>query len=246
MFLPGCSRIRPARERPLYEAAIDTLVHLHSMAAPGWAQPYAAADMADLAALAATWYRAGILDGRDTAAEAEIADTLRPLLERVAAPHPVLILRDYHAENLIWLPQRSGIARVGLLDFQDAMLGHAAYDIVSLLEDARRDVSAGTRDAMIARYVDATGVDAAEFRAAFHVMGAQRNLRIVGVFARLCLRDGKPHYLDLIPRVWAHLMSDLDHPDLAALKSVVQDTLPPPDQTALQKLRVKCAKPPTP
>ena len=148
-----------------------------------------------------------------------------------------MILRDYHAENLIWLPGRKGIARVGLLDFQDAMTGHRAYDLVSLLQDVRRDVPAGIETRMLARYIDGSGTNDHAFRTAYAVLGAQRNLRILGVFARLATDYGKPRYVDLIPRVWAHLVRDLDHPALAPVAQMLVDTLPAPSPETLQRLR---------
>ena len=151
------------------------------------------------------------------------------------------VLRDYHAENLLWLPDRPGLRKVGLLDFQDAMRGHRAYDLVSLLQDARRDVSRDTEILMITHYVDHWGGNPASFDTAYHVLGTQRNLRILGVFARLCLRDGKAHYLDLIPRVWGYLIRDLDHAALGPLRAIVHEILPPPTETVLQRLKSKCA-----
>lgn len=130
----------------------------------------------------------------------------------------VLVHRDYHADNLMWLPERRGSARVGLLDFQDGVYGDAAYDVVSLLEDARRDVPQPLADAMIARYIAASGVDPQQFRAAYAVLGAQRNCKIIGIFSRLAARDGKLHYLHMLPRVWRHLEHDVTHPQLVELQ----------------------------
>ncbi|MFT6775685.1 MAG: aminoglycoside/choline kinase family phosphotransferase [Paracoccaceae bacterium] len=159
-----------------------------------------------------------------------------------AAPGAALVLRDYHAENLIWLPDRAGPARVGLLDHQDALIGHPAYDLASVLEDARRDTSPTLRAAMLARYCAATGADPDTFGAAFAILAAQRNLKIVGIFARLCIRDGKPSYVDLIPRVWAHLARDLAHPALADLAQFVAAHVPPPDAPVLARLRALAGK----
>jgi aminoglycoside/choline kinase family phosphotransferase len=124
-----------------------------------------------------------------------------------------------------------------LLDFQDAMTGDPAYDLVSLLMDARRDVSPEVEDAMIGHYAKTRGLDRAAFETRYHVAGAQRNLRILGVFARLSRRDGKRHYVDLIPRVWGHLMRNLDHPALAGVAAKVKTDLPPPDHAVLERLR---------
>ena len=113
-----------------------------------------------------------------------------------------LLLRDFHKDNLLWLPQRPGVRACGLLDFQDAQRGHPSYDLVSLIEDARRDVSPAVQAACLARYLAATGLDAKDFRTGFALMAAQRHARIIGLFVRLLRRDGKPEYLPHLPRVW--------------------------------------------
>jgi N-acetylmuramate 1-kinase len=235
----------PALETHLYEAATDVLVHLHAAPPPIGLAAYDGPVMLDMAALAWRWYRAGAV-AEDAAAEAAFRAAFAPVLARHVAPTPVLIQRDYHAENLLWLPDRIGPARVGLLDFQDAMLGHPAYDLVSVLQDARRDVPPAIEDAMIARYVAATGQDDGAFRASYAVLGVQRNLRILGVFARLCMMGGKAHYIDLIPRVWALLRRDLAHPALATVAPHVIDSLPAPTTDILGKLKDKCATIPKP
>jgi aminoglycoside/choline kinase family phosphotransferase len=145
------------------------------------------------------------------------------------------VLRDYHAENLLWLPARTGLGRVGLLDYQDALRGHPVYDLISLVEDARRDVGPGIAARLKARYVAARGLDATEFGEACAVLAAQRNLKIVGIFARLARRDGKRQYLRLIPRVWAHLQRDLSHPALAPLAGLVAQMIPAPTPERLAR-----------
>ena len=230
----------PSLETTLYEAATDALVLLHRQAPPPDLDLYDAHIMADMAALAFDWYARGT--GHDYAeARQEFYAKIGSVLAEHAAECTVLIQRDYHAENLLWLPDREGVARVGLLDFQDAMLGHPAYDLVSLLQDARRDVPPEIETAMIARYVAETSTDLDAFETAYRCLGAQRNLRILGVFARLCLRDGKPGYLDLVPRVWAHLQNDLRHPALAPVSSLLASSMPVPSPELLAKLREKCA-----
>jgi aminoglycoside/choline kinase family phosphotransferase len=137
---------------------------------------------------------------------------------RLAACPAGLTLRDYHAENLIHLPEREGHACVGILDFQDAVMGHPAYDLVSLLEDARRNVDRKLAVPLKARFVAQAGIeDPAGFDAAYAVLGAQRNAKILGIFVRLALRDGKKRYLDLLPRVARHFVADLQHPALMQL-----------------------------
>lgn len=237
-------------EKNLYCAAVDVLVALHRHTPPNGLESYTTSLMAEKAALAGQWYAGGSAhepepDSEHPTARA-IASAIAPLLAEFASDSTVLIQRDYHAENLLWLPERQGVARVGLLDFQDALVGHPAYDLVSLLEDARRDVPLALQEAMITRYLESTGAQEAGFRRAYALLGAQRNLRILGVFARLSLHFGKPHYIDLIPRVWGHLQRDLSHPDLAGLSGVVANVLPVPDTERLARLKQRCATVPTP
>ena len=156
-----------------------------------------------------------------------------------------ILLRDFHAENLIWLPNRSGVARVGLLDFQDAMIGPACYDLVSLLWDARRDVAQSTIKQMITHFAGCTGRLQQDTQTAFAVIGLQRNLRILGIFARLCIRDGKARYIDFIPRVWRYVQTSLTHPSLTKLKAEIDPVLPEPTPGNLTRLRQKCATAPT-
>lgn len=141
------------------------------------------------------------------------------------------ILRDYHSPNLLWLPEREGVERVGVIDFQDAMRGHAAYDLVSLLQDARRDIPVALEADLYAYYCEAraradSGFDAEGFCAAYAVLGAQRNSKILGIFARLAKRDGKHGYLAHIPRVSSYLERDLAHPALAGLRAWFAEHLP--------------------
>ncbi len=233
----------PQSEPALYEAATDLLAALHAHPPPDGTPDYGPPEMADRARLAALWYRPGLAGRSPDARDAEAADALeravRAALEAHAPGRPVLVLRDYHAENLLWLPGRAGVARVGLLDFQDAAAGHPAYDLVSLVQDARRDVPVALHDAMIARYAAATGADAAGLRSACAVLGAQRALRILGVFARLSLRDGKTGYAALMPRTWDLLQRDLAHPACAELREAVAQTLPAPDAAGLTRIRAR-------
>ena len=231
---------QPALEPALYEAATDVLLTLHSHPAPADLPAYDAPLMAELAALAFDWYAAG-LGPVPVETKQMFLSEMQALLAPLAAQSDVLIQRDYHAENLLWRPDRSGVARVGLLDFQDAMVGHRAYDLVSLLQDARRDVPGDIAAGMIRHYTDQSGCDPGRFAAAYHLLGAQRNLRILGVFARLCIRDAKPGYIDLIPRVWDHLMTDLAHPALARVAPMILQAIPAPDPANLTRLRDQCA-----
>lgn len=224
----------PAMETSLYEAAVDLLAALHAHPAPMDLPAPDAAKLAAMTAPAADWY-VGHGTAQPALADA-LARALTPLLSSLADSPRVLAHRDFHAENLIWLPQATGIGRVGVLDFQDAFAGHAAYDLVSLLEDARRDLAPGLCTQLIARHAATTGTNPAKLDRALAILGAQRNLRILGVFVRLARAHGKPRYLSLLPRVWHHLMGDLVHPDLADLRRIVTDALPPPDPTLLKDL----------
>lgn len=234
-----------APEQTLYSAAIDALALLHRQPVPQDTTAYDADRWAGLAGLAYDWYLFGVQGEMRPAAKQAFSRAMQSALQHNTSSTQVLILRDFHAENLIWLPGRVGEKRVGLLDFQDAMSGHRAYDLVSLLEDARRDVSPDLRDQMLDRYIAVTDSDAAKLQAAFATLGAQRNLRIIGVFARLSLHFGKPNYIDLLPRVWRHLLRDLEHPRLAELRDIVLRDLPAPDKTAIGNLKKKCAAFPT-
>ncbi|MEP3051195.1 MAG: phosphotransferase [Erythrobacter sp.] len=204
--------VNPSGELAAYEAAVDALVELHQHS-PGPFPPYDLPTYQREAALLIEWYCPAQGLTIDAAGyHAAWQQALNPLLDGAGAR--VNVLRDYHAENIMLLGDPSSGAPQGLIDFQDALVGHPAYDLVSLLQDARRDVSEELEVAMFARYCDRASPDA-EFEADYARLGAQRNAKIVGVFTRLYKRDGKPRYLELIPRVWRALERDLAHPALA-------------------------------
>jgi len=230
----------PSCEAALYGPAVDVLCHLQAAPLPVGLPDLTADDWAKAAELAVTVYAQAA-----TSAAADPSGLVRVLgaALRAHADGPrVLILRDYHAENLLWLPGREGLARVGLLDFQLGQAGQPGYDLVSLLQDARRDVSPATEAAMIARFVATTGAKA--FAAHYAVLGAQRALRILGVFTRLCVTVGKPAYIRLIPRVWGHLQRNLAHPALADLRAVCDTVLAEPTAEVLHRIESLC--PPSP
>lgn len=239
-FARLCAAGEGAPESGLYAAAIDTLAVIQALPPPAGAAgftapPYDAAVLLREARLVLEWYAPPAADP-DLAAEFEAL--VRAAVAPVLAARPVPVMRDYHAENLLWLPARAGTARVGLLDYQDMLAGHPAYDLVSLLDDARRDVSPELRAAMMARYRErtGTGAEAEALARAAAILSAQRNLKILGIFARLARRDGKPRYLALLPRVWGHLTRTLAHPDLAPLAGFVARHLPPPDAATCARL----------
>jgi len=153
------------------------------------------------------------------------AAALKPVFEQPKT----LVLRDFHVDNLIRLDDREGVRRCGLLDFQDAAIGAGAYDLMSLLEDARRDVDENIADDMRERYFQAMNMAGPErdtFDAAYAILGAQRHTRVIGVFTRLCVRDAKPAYLVHIPRVWKMLERSLRHPALTDLKIWFDNHIP--------------------
>lgn len=203
----------------LYAAAVDILVALRDHPAGNW-RPYDRTELQREAALFVDWYCPAIglmvdADGYRAAWDVVLGEGL--------TDRPVTVLRDFHAENLMLLGDER---RLGLLDFQDALAGHPAYDLVSLLQDARRDVDPGIEDAMLARYRTATG-EGERFARAYHVLGAQRNAKILGIFTRLWQRDGKPRYPALCPRVWAYLERDLSFPVLAPVARWFDANVPP-------------------
>ncbi|MFY0633493.1 MAG: phosphotransferase [Vannielia sp.] len=227
----------PSRENALYLAATAVLIALHAAPLPESLQPYGPAEMAPMIGPAAEYYARAAGEPVTHEGWLHLTAALEEALLATNIAPPVLIHRDYHAENLLWLPERAGPARVGLLDFQDALAGHPAYDLASLLGDVRRDVPEPVKDACIRHYLAATGFDEALFRAAIATQGAQRNLRILGVFTRLCTVLKKPAYLSLMPRVWTLLMADLAHPDLATLREAVLETIPEPTPNRLERIR---------
>ncbi len=210
-----------AEPGPLYALATDVLIALHrrpsAEAVPADLPTYDAARYLDEACLLTDWYLPAVL-GEPTSAEArqEYVAAWLDVLKATDVKPRTLVLRDYHVDNLIRISQRQGVRGCGLLDFQDAVAGPAAYDVMSLLEDARRDVPPVLKDAMLARYLGAfPSLDRAAFKAAFRVLAAQRHAKVIGIFTRLCVRDGKPAYLRHIPRVWRLLNSALAAPQLA-------------------------------
>jgi aminoglycoside/choline kinase family phosphotransferase len=215
----------PADERAAYEAAVEALVALHRIA-PGPFAPYDMAVYAREAALLTEWYC--LAQGLDVDVAGYAAAWEEALAPMLARQNPgVTVLRDYHAENIMLLGGKAS-APQGLIDFQDALVGHPAYDLVSLLQDARRDVSVDLETAMLLHYAHHAGVADEEFLADYARLGAQRNAKIVGIFTRLNARDGKPRYLAMIPRVWDALERDLAHPALAPVAAWFDANIPDP------------------
>ena len=230
----GDARVRdhldavPQDERAVYEGAVEALVALTRLPAGPWAAYDWAVYLREVRLLV-EWYAPAVgLSVDEAGFEAAWEQVLAPVLARQASG--VTVLRDYHAENIMLLP--GGLKDQGLLDFQDALVGHPAYDLVSLLQDARRDVAPELEAAMLETYLAATGFEREAFLADYAVLGAQRNAKIVGIFVRLCRRDGKPRYLDMIPRVWAAMERDLAHPALAPVAAWFAANIPAPLRAA--------------
>jgi aminoglycoside/choline kinase family phosphotransferase len=215
----------PGRERAVYETAVDILAALHDHP-PGDVAPYVEAELVREARLFTDWYLPAV-----GVAEAPGYDAAwAPLWPQLLDAAPVLTLRDYHADNLMII-DRPGLRGLGLLDYQDALAGHPAYDLVSLLQDVRRVVSPELETAMLARYVAARqarpgGLDAAAFRTAYDILGAQRNIKILGVFTRLYVRDGKAGYPAFHPRLWQLVTRNLERPALASVAAWFAEHVP--------------------
>ena len=226
----------------LWSAAVDALVALRAIDPSG-----------PLSLLDGSAHRVPVYDARALAIETELVlDWLWPAVKGQPAPQTArevyvaawgdvisklvalpsgLVLRDYHSPNLIWLPEREGVRRVGIIDFQDAVLGPPAYDAVSLLQDARLDVPAGLEQRLADRYVAMAraadpAFDEEAFRFSYAALGCQRNAKILGIFARLSRRDGKHGYLAHIPRIWGYLERGLTHPGLAAVRAWYEEHWP--------------------
>jgi len=225
-------------ENGLYQAAVEVLAKIHAHDAPAnlsTDKPLFEYDLAALVAetdLLTQWFVPLALEREATNEEvAEHRALWRQALKALEDGRRVFVHRDYHAQNLLWLPERDGLARVGLIDFQDAVAGSPAYDLISLTEDARREVSSQLAETATAHYLAAMKrqgmpLEAANFRREMALMAAQRNAKIVGIFARLYRRDGKARYLAFLPRVWRYIERDLKHPALADLKAWYDRVIP--------------------
>lgn len=221
-------------EHDLYTAAIDVLVQLHRSTHPEKTPDYDYSLLMQECRLLTDWYLPNIgADFDIKQASEEYIEIWKDLLSNINFEEKVPVMRDYHADNLMWLPARNGVERVGLLDFQDAVIGSPVYDLISLLEDARRDVDEETVKACVTRYLkNRKSLDKKEFMVSYATIAAQRNCKIVGIFARLAIRDNKPKYLNYMPRVWGHLLNDVKHPALANLKKWINKYIPAPKRKA--------------
>jgi tRNA threonylcarbamoyl adenosine modification protein YjeE len=233
----------PAPIASRYAAAVDVLVALHGQTLPARLPVSPGLDYLlpsyDLdaflieAELLLDWYLPRQAVTVTSTLRAEFMALWSAALQAAEQAEATWVLRDYHSPNLLWLPDRSGLARVGLLDFQDAVMGPSAYDLASLLQDARVDVPEELETAQRSRYVVArrtaeSGFDGAAFEALYAIVAAQRATKILGIFARLERRDGKPQYLRHMPRVWSYLQRSLAHPALLRLRGWFDRHVPTP------------------
>ena len=223
-------------EIDLYTAAAETLAHLHKQPAPGvlssggetWPiLEFDALAVRTQSNLFAEWLHQFDARARMTDADRARWESVQAKLIEQAMTFPrEFQMRDYHAENLLWLPDREGVARVGLLDFQDAVRGWDAWDMAMLTQDARRSVSHEASEAAITRYLELTGKSREAFDERLAVIGTLNALRITGLFARLVKRDGKPRYLDFIPRQQMLLARNLQHPATRDVADFARDVAP--------------------
>lgn len=217
-------------EDALYATAVDLLIELHRRgdAVPAGLPAYGNGRLLDEAFLLPRWYLPA-MEGRPVSetARRSYGEAWLSLFPTVHARPRTLVLRDYHVDNLMVLPGRRGIAACGLLDFQDAVAGPAAYDLMSLLEDARRDLEPGLIEDMLGRYRAAfPDLDGDSFETAYAILAAQRHAKVIGIFTRLSVRDAKPAYLAHIPRVWRLLEAALEHPALARIRDWFERHVP--------------------
>lgn len=199
-----------SNELPFYEKACDVLLELHKLEAPSDVALYNNALLFREVMLLVDWYIPLQKKSMSVEEKARFKFLWFQLFDLLSKESQVLVLRDYHADNLMVLPKRAGHKGVGLLDFQDAVVGAKAYDLVSLLEDARRDLNEENRQKLFSYYIRKSGVDEKSFIQDYEILSLQRNIKIVGIFARLSVRDGKHSYLDLLPRVLTFVRARLN------------------------------------
>lgn len=228
-------------EYDLYEHAVDVLVNLHQVAPPTNTPPYSLSLLLQEASLLTMWYLPAFIQDKQRLeiAKEEYQEAWKQVLSHLPELPPVLLLRDYHSPNLMWLSERQGIRKVGLLDFQDAVVGSPAYDTVSLLEDARRDVAPEIANRLLEHYlqsVPAANRDA--FRAAYAILGAQRNCKVIGFLTRKLYQQNNANYLSLLPRMWRYLANDFSHPATQAIKAWI-DRYIPESERSIEALRAR-------
>jgi len=220
----------PTSQELHYSTILDTLILIRNAPIPALETP-TARTLCDATKLADEWY-----PNADSTVFDAFRAFLEPVLKETLTASATVSLRDFHADNIIWLPERANTRKPGLLDYQDAFLTHPAYDLMSLLTDARTEVSPSLRQRMIETYAARTGEDPHSLAEAVAALGAQRNLRILGVFARAARRDGKRQHLKAMPRVYAYFTECCAHPSLSVFSEDLSAALPPPDSKLIESL----------
>jgi aminoglycoside/choline kinase family phosphotransferase len=231
-FFPAL--LGPTTAGILFDGAIDLLVAMQRWPAPGAPHAWGLPSWDGAAMIAATgaslydwWWNAVFGEPAPLAARNDIDAALAAMLAPLDRAPRVFVHRDFFAGNLVLLPDREGVRRVGLIDYQDAALGHPAYDLVALIQDARRDVDAAIAERAVARYLAARpDVDPLAFANAMALCAAQRHLRVAAQWVRLDRRDAKPHYLAYGPRTWRLLQRALEHPACAPLAAALDRRIP--------------------
>ncbi|MDX1949869.1 MAG: phosphotransferase [Rickettsiales bacterium] len=214
------------QEEKLYKNAVDCLIELYKKTA---SQKFSIAEygktkLLEEANLFTNWFIPYFFKPSESelnSIKKAYEEIILEAISKLNYPNNCLVLRDYHADNLIDLPERKTFQNVGLLDFQDALVGNPAYDLASLLEDARRDVSINIQHKMFDYFVEKLALDKAKFMQDYQIIAMQRNLKILGIFTRLKVRDGKENYLQFIPRVKNYLMQDLQNKSLENAKNFI-------------------------
>lgn len=222
----------------LYEVAIDAIIHLHqSVAGSDFREfpSYNFQEMKEKVDLFLHWYYPYVYKQQPSEkATLHWNEAWEEVLSLLEAGPKTLILRDFHVDNLLWLSERAGIKQCGLLDFQDAAIGPLTYDLVSLLEDVRQDVPEDLTQRLLSRYLAAfPSLDREEFMAQYYMVGAQRVIRIMGVFVRMLQKNSRSHYMQFIPRAWKWLENDLKHDNLESIRCWFEGYFPTETRRAL-------------
>lgn len=216
-----------ADETALYALAVDVLIALHAAAPPADVPPYDDARLLTEAGLLPDWFLPAVTEPPSKSVREAWDEAWESVLPVARGVPDALVLRDYHVDNLMIVPDRQGLAACGLLDFQDAVIGPLTYDLMSLLEDARRDIDPALATAMRAHYLKSRpDLDPQAFDASWAVLAAQRHAKVIGIFTRLFVRDGKPQYLGHLPRVWRLFEAALAHPTLSPVRDWLDRHVP--------------------
>jgi N-acetylmuramate 1-kinase len=216
-------------EKKMYERAIDALAHLHQKGPKNSSlSNFSERKFVDETMIFIDWYVDVLNGGRvSKSMTIKFKEILAHLHNQVKIFQNVVVLRDYHAQNIFWLENEVGVQKVGLIDFQDALIGSPIYDIVSLLQDARRDVSEEIVTSSITRYIKSfPNCSRKDLMMVYSILGVQRNLRIIGLFTKIAMKNKNTNYLALLPRVWRYIHSNLRHPILLPMRNWLEEVIP--------------------